>query len=98
MPAPTFERALETDLALARLGRAAGEVEATSAIGELLLKARLTADNDRVFLYAGSGEMTPPERDALRTYLASADLIYEREIQLLNARRDRMALRRRASS
>jgi hypothetical protein len=89
-----FIALLETDLALVQLGRAAGELEATAAVGELVLKGRLTALNDRVFLYAGRPDAPPKERDELRICLASADLIYEREQQLLRTRRERAALRR----
>src|SRR5690349_1280657 len=38
-----FTALLDTDLSLTQLGRAAGQLEATSAIGEIFLKARLTA-------------------------------------------------------
>lgn len=91
---PRFISLLDTDVSLTQLGRAAGELEATAAIGEIFLKARLTWLNDQVFLHAGAQDTPQKDRDALRVALASADLIYEREQQLLKTRRERAALRR----
>lgn len=95
VPAATFHTQLERELGLARLGRVAGELEALGAAGEIIAGARLTADNDRVLLGVAGEGVDPAERERLRTFLASADLIYEREVQLIQGRRDRAALRAR---
>ena len=89
-----FRRRLETDVALCGLGRAAGRIEATAAIGEIVLGARLTEQVDRVLTAAESEALPEEEREACATYLAGVDVIYERKDELQRGRRARAALRR----
>ena len=93
-PRDVFQRTLDADLALCSLGRVAGQIEATAAIGEMVLSARLTEQNDRVFAATEAEDATADERAAYATYLASADVIYERQDELRQGRKARAALRR----
>lgn len=89
-----FGHTLAVDRALCGLGRAAGQLEATAAVGEIVTSAQLTELCDRIFEVAEDPALPAEARASCDSLLASTAELTARREQLLAGRKARSALRR----